>query len=624
MKLTFIITTYNLRPAQIRRCLASLLRQNVSTDDYEVIVVDDGSDESPQHIVDEFAEEMNVRFFRQEHARQGAARNLAFHQAEGEFIQIVDGDDYLFAGSVHRILTSIEEYHLDMLIYDFNHAADTARIAYCPHIVTRTDFYRGTDYMRSHTIFGSSCTMCFRRSLLALDSDEPILFPEGIAIEDEDFVTRLVWHTPRLGVTDLVAYAYVPREDSTTRSRDAAQVEQRYADTFTVLDRLIAFRNDLAETIPASSEGVDKGNADTLDANVQATEQSPVEVSASVGLSSDTLSGLDRKIHFLAIDILRHALREPDWETRFPVCADLLRARSLGGTSLFPLPRASWSSRYAFFRRLSRHPRGIRILRWYEQAQKGPKGHMPSFGGTMSDAFRRFRIFLRRKFGKKATIKSKKATSIKQKAAPAEVSSPTKASLTPTETPTITTAASSSTPLVQKPVTGISAFFHKAATSVASFFKKIMASLAPFFSKVVDGIRKVTAGITPFFKKITAAIGPFFTKAAKSIKRALSGIVPFFKKVIANIAPFFKKVGANIQKITASIAPFFKKVSDNVGPFFKKVGEHITTLWQTILTKCRSFIGMVREKWVPAIINFGKKCIEDLRTFIARLTKKDE
>jgi glycosyltransferase involved in cell wall biosynthesis len=390
MKLTFIVTTYNLRPAQIRRCLTSLLRQNVSTDDFEVIVVDDESAESPEHIVNAYAEAMNVRFFRQKHARQGAARNRAFRHARGEFIQIVDGDDYLFSGSMRHVLNTIEEHDLDMLIYDFGHAPDTAQIACCPHVITRTDLYRGTDYMRSHTLFGSSCTMCFRRSLLALDSDTPLLFPEGITIEDEDFVTRLVWQTPRLGVTDLVAYAYILRDNSTTRSRHAAQVNQRFADTFTVLDRLIAFRN----TPPA------RQNTPTTPTKDQApTNQEPTPVPDA--FPSASLSGLDRKIHFLAIDILRHALREPDWKTRFPACADRLRARSLDGIALFPLPRASWSFRYRLFRMLSRRPGGLRILRWYEQAQESPKSRMPSVGDTLNDTFRRFRIFLRRTIGKK-------------------------------------------------------------------------------------------------------------------------------------------------------------------------------------------------------------------------------
>ena len=482
MLLTFIITTYNLRPSEIRRCLSSLLRQNVSTDDFEVLVVDDGSAESPQPVVNEFMGQMNVRFFTQEHARQGAARNLAFRHAQGDYIQIVDGDDYLFVGSARRILTIIKENDLDMLIYDFSPTASTARIDSCPHVATRTGFYRGCDYMRSHTLFGSSCTMCFRRSLLALGSDRPILFPEGISIEDEDFVTRLVWNTSRLGVTDLVAYAYIVRDNSTTHSRTAAQVEQRFTDTFTVLDRLIAFRQEAMEASPTEASPTPPEGGATEPAAIEcatatATASATASATATVpDVSTPGVSGLDRKLHFLALDILRHTLREPDWATRFPACADQLRTRSLDGVPLFPLPRASWSTSYRLFRILSTKKSGLRILRWYEQAQEGPKGHMPSFGGTMKDAYRRFRIYLYRTIGKKAGPKAK-------------------------------------------------AFFRKTTT----ILKRTTAGIAPFF-------KKTTAGIVPFFKKATAGIAPFF-------KKTTAGIAPFFKKTTASIAPFFKKVG---------------------------------------------------------------------------------
>ena len=331
MLLTYIVTTYNLTAAQIERCLRSLLVQGLpDREAYEVLVVDDASAVSPQPIVEAFADRMNVRFFTQPHARQGAARNLAFRHAQGEYIQIVDGDDYLLPDSMRPILDTLQRHQLDMLIYRFCtvtegekakvHASDTDDH---PTILS------GQEYMRRHTLFGSSCTMCFRRGLLQLDTDHPILFPEGICIEDEEFVTRLVWQTPRLATSHRTAYAYVTRADSTTRSRSATQVEQRYADTFTVLDHLLDYRASLPADMPAD--------------------------------------GLDRKLHFLAVDILRHALREPYWQERFETCAEALRTRQLAGQPFFPLPAARWSAQYILFRLLATHRWGQHILHRYEQ-----------------------------------------------------------------------------------------------------------------------------------------------------------------------------------------------------------------------------------------------------------------
>ena len=675
MKLSFIITTYNLRSSEIRRCLSSLLRQNVSTDDFEVLVVDDGSTVSPQPIVDDFADQMNVRFFTQAHARQGAARNLAFHHAQGEFIQIVDGDDYLFAGSARRILTIIEENDLDMLIYDFHHAADTSNIGCCPHVSTRTDFYKGSDYMLSHTLFGSSCTMCFRRSLLRLDNDDAILFPEGISIEDEDFVTRLVWSTPRLGVSDLVAYAYIVREGSTTHSSNAAQIEQRFADTFTVLDRLIAFHDAV---LPSS------------------TSESPSDESSTPIACSQSVTGLDRKIHFLALDILRHALRESDWSTRFPDCAEKLHARNLNGAPLFPLPRANWSFAYRLFRILSSQTIGLRMLRWYEQAQEGPKGHMPSFGGTMKDAYLRFRIFLRHTLGKKFRAKNRVAR-IKSQATPIDS---TPATTIPTTTQTEETAVATpiaaapiaspsttnstattlpeetavTTPLVAEEATTphsdisqeatadttsisnkVTAAFRKATTDIVSFFCKVGRSIVAFYHLFIQKCRNlwttVTDDATPFFKKATAGIVPFFRKMGGSIAtiyhktvqkcrnlwtsvasnaspflhKAGKRIAAFCQKVAhkcrailgkfsASIAPFFHKVAVSLRKATASIASFFKKATAGMIPFFSKVAVR--------LRKATASIASFFKKAAAGMVPFFRKVGVNIASFCQKVAQK--
>ena len=67
----------------MRRCLSSIVSQGLARDEYEIIVVDDESSISPQHIIDEFAEQADITLYIQLHARQGAARNLALEYARG-------------------------------------------------------------------------------------------------------------------------------------------------------------------------------------------------------------------------------------------------------------------------------------------------------------------------------------------------------------------------------------------------------------------------------------------------------------------------------------------------------------------------------------------------------------
>ena len=322
MKFSFIITTYNLTEAELRRCLNSLGRQGLDANDFEVIVVDDESDVSPESIVMSYADVLPVRFLAQPHARQGAARNLALRHAQGDFIQFVDGDDYLFADDQGHWWKDMERMQADLFLFGHARVSEYSCPVTMPEKSAFTEITDGKRYMKHHTLFGSCCTLCFSRQLLQLDGPRPLLFAEGIYIEDEEFATRLVWRAQRMAVTTSVRYAYVQRPGSTTHKRDREHIDDLFRAYFTVLDNL---------------------------QQMEGEEPSPHE-------------GLDRKLHFLSLDILRHALRQDDWQQRFTECGQQLRQRGL-----FPLPKAAYSEKYRLFRLLSKHSAGRKCLRVAEQ-----------------------------------------------------------------------------------------------------------------------------------------------------------------------------------------------------------------------------------------------------------------
>ena len=317
MTLSYIIPTYNSVDDDLRRCLSSLARQEMERDDYEVIVVDDESSHSPEAVVQEFEETMNIRFLRQPHARQGAARNRGMEQAKGEYIRFVDSDDYLPPSTALPLLELMKSEELDILLFGFN--TTEAAPAATPRL--NAVFADGKDYMRLHTLFGSPCTLCLRRRL----TDEPssLRFAENTYIEDEAFVTRLLWRAGRTGVTSAIGYIYVQHPHSTTHRDTPEHTDELFRAYFAALDDIRAFRQSQA---------------------------------------NDDVSGLDRKIRYLSIDILRHALRQRGGgEARFDRCASALRQRNL-----FPLPRGRYSWKYNLFRILSPHAFGRALLRLSE------------------------------------------------------------------------------------------------------------------------------------------------------------------------------------------------------------------------------------------------------------------
>lgn len=86
---TIVVPTYN-RAHLIIKTLDSILSQ--SFDDFEVIIVDDGSTDNTQEVVQPFLSE-KVFYFKKQNAERAAARNYGAQLAKGKYINFFDSDD---------------------------------------------------------------------------------------------------------------------------------------------------------------------------------------------------------------------------------------------------------------------------------------------------------------------------------------------------------------------------------------------------------------------------------------------------------------------------------------------------------------------------------------------------
>ena len=98
VSVSIIIPVCNLEK-YIRKCLQSVLDQTFHN--YEVIVINDGSQDKSQDIIEEFIETNHLSNFKLINKKNGglsAARNDGMSQAEGKWITFIDGDDWIHAG----------------------------------------------------------------------------------------------------------------------------------------------------------------------------------------------------------------------------------------------------------------------------------------------------------------------------------------------------------------------------------------------------------------------------------------------------------------------------------------------------------------------------------------------
>ena len=103
--ISFIIPAYNACKT-IERAVNSIINQEGTNIDYEVIVVDDGSDDDLKEKMEEFKNEKRVKYFYKENTGVSDTRNYGVNQAIGEYIIFVDSDDYISKD----LLKDIEPY----------------------------------------------------------------------------------------------------------------------------------------------------------------------------------------------------------------------------------------------------------------------------------------------------------------------------------------------------------------------------------------------------------------------------------------------------------------------------------------------------------------------------------
>lgn len=102
MRYSIIIPVYN-RPDEVDELLNSLTQQTVH--DFEVIVVEDGSSVTCEHVVKRYEQQLNIRYFNKPNSGPGQTRNYGAERSSGEYLLILDSDCILPPG----YLAAIEE-----------------------------------------------------------------------------------------------------------------------------------------------------------------------------------------------------------------------------------------------------------------------------------------------------------------------------------------------------------------------------------------------------------------------------------------------------------------------------------------------------------------------------------
>ncbi len=208
-KVSVIVPVYNVEN-YLRECLQSLVDQTLQ--DIEILVINDGSPDNSQSIIDEFAAAYpeKIRPFVKENGGLSDARNFGLDRAKGAFIAFVDSDDYVALDMMEKLYNAAMEGDADLVICDLTkfYPVSKKKIKRISHPVTsHTDY--GMSIFENPLIlrYASSyaCNKLFKREIF---TESGLRFPRNQWFEDSAVVYNLLAQAKRIAAVKEELYFY--------------------------------------------------------------------------------------------------------------------------------------------------------------------------------------------------------------------------------------------------------------------------------------------------------------------------------------------------------------------------------------------------------------------------------
>lgn len=240
VKLSLIVPIYNVAP-YLRMCVASLLDQDIPEEQYEIVLVDDGSTDSCPEICDEYKRMFdNIQVIHQKNAGLSAARNSGIKVAKGRYVCFVDSDDYWQRNVLAGLIAQMERDNLDVLRFRLQYVNPEGEI-YNPY---KSDPFKGNDYSKVSTDGVSFLnlrmnTRCYAwQFILKRELLDGCIFTPGIYFEDTDWTPRMLARAKQVASTNTIVYNYLMREGSITNAVNRSKQQKVLDDKMRLVETL--------------------------------------------------------------------------------------------------------------------------------------------------------------------------------------------------------------------------------------------------------------------------------------------------------------------------------------------------------------------------------------------------
>lgn len=213
-KVSIIVPVYEVEK-YLRKCLNSLVNQTLQ--DIEIVIVNDGSKDGSQKIIDEFQQKFpeKIKSFEKENGGLSDARNFGLNHATGEFIGFVDSDDEVSATMFEEMYNLAQKHHAEMVICNLQKVDEygnvTQKLTQIPNMPEKIKLGENFSVFSDLSYF--ACNKIFKRELFKNKK-----FKKGIHFEDIQLIPQLLLQCDVIAQTQNYHYQYLERSDSITKT----------------------------------------------------------------------------------------------------------------------------------------------------------------------------------------------------------------------------------------------------------------------------------------------------------------------------------------------------------------------------------------------------------------------
>lgn len=243
VKVSIIIPVYNVE-RYLNKCINSVMNQTL--ENIEIICIDDGSTDSSSQILDEIAgSDRRIRVVHKSNSGYGHAMNIGIEMAKGEYIGIVESDDYILPDMYETLYEMAKKLNVDVVKSDFYYYWERDNATLLKQIISFPDYYNKVVSDKKKILYSTSLIAnwsgLYRRSMIMEHGIKHNETP-GASFQDIGFYFQVMSSCQSVVWINNAFYMY--RQDNPNSSVKSKQKMMSKLKEYDFIEKILKAKND--------------------------------------------------------------------------------------------------------------------------------------------------------------------------------------------------------------------------------------------------------------------------------------------------------------------------------------------------------------------------------------------